>query len=244
MRLANGLRTARIRRGWRQADLAARSGLSRTTIARLESGQVDGATLRALRSIARALELDIRVSLRWRGAELDRLVDAAHASMHEELARRIAAADGWVAVPEVSYSIFGERGVIDSLAWHAASRTVLIIELKTLLVDVSELLGTMDRRRRLALRIGAERGWPATTVAAWVALGATSTNRRRVEAHRRLLRAAFPATGPQLRDWLRAPSGPIAALTFLSYDHQQRTTGGRMRVRPRRRAGSDQLRTG
>ena len=43
--------------------------------------------------------------------------------------------------PEVSFSIYGERGVIDILAWHPGRRALLIIELKTDIVDVNELVG-------------------------------------------------------------------------------------------------------
>ncbi len=48
---------------------------------------------------------------------------------------------------------------IDILAWHAASRSLLVIELKTELVDVQETVGTLDRKRRLAAQVAAERGW-------------------------------------------------------------------------------------
>ena len=48
----------------------------------------------------------------------------------------------WVVRPEVSFSIYGERGVIDVLAWHPARRAILVIELKTELVDINELMGT------------------------------------------------------------------------------------------------------
>jgi len=47
----------------------------------------------------------------------------------------------WQVFPEVSFSIWGERGVIDLLAWHPGRRALLVIELKTELVDVGELHG-------------------------------------------------------------------------------------------------------
>ena len=59
----------------------------------------------------------------------------------------------------MSFSIGRERGVIDSLAVHAASRASLVIELKTEIVDVNELIATFDRKARLAQRIATERGW-------------------------------------------------------------------------------------
>jgi hypothetical protein len=58
--------------------------------------------------------------------------------------------------PDASFSIYGERGVVDIVAWHAASRSLLIIELKTLLVDPQELVATMDRRVRLGGQIACE----------------------------------------------------------------------------------------
>jgi transcriptional regulator with XRE-family HTH domain len=183
VRLAGAVRAARVRRGLRQEDLAARAAVSRSLVSRIERGRL-AVPIGRLASVARALELQMDVSLRWRGRELDRLVDAGHAAMHDELGRRLDRAPGWERSAEVSFSIFGERGVIDVLGWHPASRTMLVIELKTLLVDVSDLLGTMDRRRRLARRSASERGWSATSVATWVVFGESATDRRRVECHR------------------------------------------------------------
>ena len=66
----------------------------------------------------------------------------------------------------------------------------------------------MDRRRRLADRIGAERGWRPARVGTWVILADTRTNRRHVARHRRLLRRAFPANGHAMRSWLRTACRP------------------------------------
>jgi hypothetical protein len=45
---------------------------------------------------------------------------------------------------------------------------LLVIELKTEVVEVSGLLGTMDQRRRLASEIGARFGWKPVAVSTWV----------------------------------------------------------------------------
>jgi hypothetical protein len=45
---------------------------------------------------------------------------------------------------------------------------LLVIELKTEIVEVSGLLGSMDRRRRLAPKIAARLGWEAVAVSTWV----------------------------------------------------------------------------
>ncbi len=57
---------------------------------------------------------------------------------------------------------------IDLLAWHAPTRTLLVIEIKTELVDVGDLLSVMDRKVRLAPEIGAGRRWRPRRVAGLV----------------------------------------------------------------------------
>ena len=133
---------------------------------------------------------------------------------------------GWQIAPEVSFAIMGERGVIDLLAWHAPTRTLLVIELKTEIVDIGELVGVVDRKTRLAERIGRERGWYPLTVATWVVVGEGPTNRRRVAAHAAILRAAFPTDGRSMRKWLAAPSGRVAALSFFSDDRPSNVKPG------------------
>ncbi len=235
VRLGSAFRLVRVRRGWRQTDVAARAGRSRSTVARVEQGGASAITLGSLAAVAEALGIQLTLLPRWRGSDLDRLLDAGHAAMHDYMARRFGRLDGWTAVPEASFSIYGERGVIDILAFHAPTGSLLVVELKTLVVDVSDLIGTMDRRRRLATRVAAARGWQAVTVSAWVIVADTMTNRRRVEAYRNVLRSAFPAGAVAMRGWLRAPAGSIAGLSFLSYDRQGDRIGGRTRVRPRTR---------
>jgi hypothetical protein len=122
----------------------------------------------------------------------------------------------------VSFSHFGERGVVDLVAWHAATATLLLVELKTELVDVGDLLATMDRRRRLASVIGTSLGFAPSIVGAWVLLTDTRTNRRRVSQFSKLLRAAFPMDGRSIRGWLSAPDQPLSALSFLPDSSQAR----------------------
>lgn len=149
------------------------------------------------------------------------MLNAGHAAMHEQVAALFESLPGWVLVPEVSFSIYGERGVIDILAWHEATRTLPVIELKTELVDISETMGTLDRKRRNARAIARVRGWDPVSVATWLILRDTRTNRRRLAEHRRTLRAALPSDGRSIAGWLRRPSGAIAALSFLPDAHRR-----------------------
>ena len=139
--------------------------------------------------------------------------------MHEEVARRLQRLAGWVSAPEVSFSVRGERGVIDLLARHPGSGALLVIELKTEIVDVQETIGTLDRKRRLAKLIARERGWTAAHVSAWLIVADSRSNRRRLARHRAVLRAAYPMDGRSIREWLATPDRPVAALTFLTASH-------------------------
>jgi transcriptional regulator with XRE-family HTH domain len=210
------IRAARIRRGWRQRDVAAAAGVSDATVSRIERGHLGAMALDTVRRVAATLEIRVELLPRSRAADLDRLVGARHAALAESVLRRLGSAPGWVARPEVSFNVYGDRGVVDVLAWHAASRALLVIELKTEIVDVGELLGTLDRKRRLGAEIAAPLGWRPATVSAWLIVAEGMTNRRRVGAHAATFRAALPARIRDVRAWLARPSEPIRALTFLS----------------------------
>lgn len=207
-------RAVRLKKGKRQDDIATAAKVSQDTVSRVERGLIGRMSIQQLRAIGEALGVVLDINARWSGGELDRLLGARHSALHEVVAARFAGLPGWEAVPEVTFSIFGERGAIDVLAWHAATRTLLVIELKTQLVDVQELMGTMDRKRRLAPQIGAERGWTPAVVASWVILADSRTNRRRVAAHKTVLREAWPSDGRSVDAWLRRPVGTLAALSF------------------------------
>jgi hypothetical protein len=138
--------------------------------------------------------------------------------------------------------MFGERGVIDLLAWNPGSRALLVIELKTAIVDVNELIGTFDRKIRLARKVAIERGWAVgrdSVVSGWVIVADSRTNRRRLQDHEAVLRAAYPMDGRGIRRWLMEPTGSIRCLGFWREHEEtrsdQRTTAVQ-RVRCRRTA--------
>jgi len=235
-RVGAAFRIVRIRRGWRQHDVARRARVSAGIVSLVERGHLDRVSVPAFRRIAAALDVRAEISLSLPHGELERLLNAGHAALHESLARYLCELSGWVHAPEVSFAIYGERGVIDILAFHPATGSLLVIELKTELVALENLLSTMDVRLRHATAIARERGWHAKSVSAWIVLTDTATNRRRAKAHQAALRAAFSADGRAMRGWLRQPSGPLRALSFWA-DRSVTTLGqlspGRRRVRVR-----------
>jgi hypothetical protein len=126
---------------------------------------------------------------------------------------------GWSVEPEVSFAHYGERGIVDQLAWHAACRHILIVELKTEFVDVNELLGTLDRKRRLIHQIAASRGWEPALVSVWLIVCDTRTNRRHAAEHRTLLRSRFRLDGRQLRPFLANPTEATTGLAFWTLNN-------------------------
>jgi transcriptional regulator with XRE-family HTH domain len=222
-RLGGVFRAVRIRLGRRQIDVARRAGVSASLISLIERGHLGSITVDRLRRVAAALEIRLDLLARWRGGELDRLMNARHATLTEAVAVWITSIPGWVVVPEVSFAFYGERGSVDLVAWHAMSRTLLIIEIKTEIVDLQELLGTLDRKARLGFKIGQERGWRPARVSTWLIVAEGTANRRRVALHSALVRAALPSRGPEMRRWLRDPIGTMAACSFWSNSNPRGT---------------------
>ncbi|MEJ7749185.1 MAG: helix-turn-helix domain-containing protein [Candidatus Limnocylindrales bacterium] len=162
------VRAVRHKRGWRQRDLAARAGVSDVTVSRLERGHLETLSVRTIRRLGSALDIRVDLVGRWRAGDLDRLLNARHSMLHESVAAWFHEVQpDWDLAPEVSFSIYGERGAIDLLAWHQPHRALIVIELKTDIADVNELLGTFDRKRRLAPTIARDRGWVPANVSGW-----------------------------------------------------------------------------
>lgn len=215
-RTGAALRAIRVRRGWRQSDLATKANVSKTIVVRIERGRFDSIPVGTLRRVSTALDARFDTYLRWHGGDLGRLINARHSAMHETIARSFARQRAWIAEPEVSFSVFGERGVIDVLAWNAAAQSLLVIELKTELVDLNDLMGSVDRKRRLASVIARDRRLDALTISTWVVVAESRTNRRALAGHSAVLRAKFPMDGRGIRRWLAHPLGRTDALGFLS----------------------------
>jgi transcriptional regulator with XRE-family HTH domain len=229
--LGRALRAIRHRRGWTQAEVAARAGVQQSVISIAERGQIEGMSVRSLRSICAALEVRLLFTPSWRGGEIDRLLDEAHevvTSATVRLLRRL----GWQVVVELTFSRYGERGSIDVLGLRPDRRAAVVNECKTELASTEQLNRGVDRKVRLAPALIEERfGWRPTVVGRLVVFAEDSSNRRRV-ARASVLETSYPARGRAVADWLRDPVGPMSGLVFLSPISGR---DGRQRVRTRSR---------
>ena len=217
--------------------------MSRSMVSRIEQGRGDRVTVRTLIRVASSLGGMVSCRLSWHGEGLDRLVDADHARLLERMLT-ILETTGWEHATEVTFNVFGERGSIDILAFHAESGSLLVIEIKTVVPDLQAMLGTLDRKARLAARIAEERGWVARTVSRLLVLPDDRTARRRVAQHRATFESALPFRTVMVRRWLLNPTGSLAGLIFLPNDTQavtrhrmtgpKRPTPADARTEPRR----------
>jgi transcriptional regulator with XRE-family HTH domain len=243
IRLGLHLRALRIRRRWRQLDLAARAGVSRGTISNLERGRLRGVSLETLIRVAEAVGADVDIRIRWRREQLDRLLDHDHATLADAFVAMLKRL-GWETAMEVTFAIYADRGSIDILAFHAASQTVLVVEIKTVVPDFQSMVSSVDRKARLAMQIARERGWDPRTVGRIVVIADNSTSRDRVARLSASLAATFPDRGQRVRTWLRAPTGPISGLVFFRNANPAGVTARRAgleRVRPARNARNANL---
>ena len=216
LRFGAAIRAARVRRGWRQVDLAIRAGVSDSVVSRIERGHLDGIPLLTLRAVAAVLEIRVELLPRSRAADLDRLINARHAALSEGVAGWLGTFPGWELRPEFSFSVYGERGVIDLIGWHAGERALLECEHKSDVVDSGELFGTLDRRRRLGPTIVESLGWEPVTVSTLLVIGESDTNRRRVADLASTFRLALPDRSRAVRRYLRNPDHAIRGLMFFA----------------------------
>jgi transcriptional regulator with XRE-family HTH domain len=231
------LRALRHRKGWRQEDLASAAGVARSIVSELEAGVLDRHSLGALRSSVSAAGGYLRLTIDVPRGDLERLLDADHARLQDRWKRWLEAR-GWLVEAEVTFNHFGERGSIDLLAWHPATRTLLMVEIKSVIVDVQATVSAIDRKTRIARVIARERGWPVGAVVPALLVREGSTARRRVASHAAIF-ARFAVRGRSAPAWLRdprppAPSGLLCFTELSDARSGDARRAGRQRVRSRR----------
>jgi transcriptional regulator with XRE-family HTH domain len=208
-KFGRSVRALRHRLGLRQVDLAGRCGTSQVAVSRVERGDLAGVSVGSIEAlvVAPGGELDVRV--RWRGEQLDRLLDSAHTAIGESLVRTLTGL-GWECAVEVTFWIRGEKGAVDLPAWHPPTGRLLVIENKSVVPDLQSMLSSLHRKVRLAREIAAQRGWRVSGIGSVIVLSATAANRARAAEFEATLKAALPQDGRDVRRWLANPLGPSA----------------------------------
>ncbi|HWH37064.1 MAG TPA: helix-turn-helix transcriptional regulator [Candidatus Limnocylindrales bacterium] len=236
-RLGRLHRLLRQRAGMTQTELAARAGVARWIVVRLEAG---GAEELRIGDVARCFaalggRLDVRAW--YGGAAADRLLDEVHALVVGAL-QGVLVRHAWQVHPEVTYSEFGERGSIDLLGWHPPTRALMISEVKSEIGSVEGTLRPFDAKCRLTVKVARERfGWQPAIIGRMLVLPDERTVRRSVERHAAVLYGALPARSRALRSWVSQPAGNIAGIWFLTIGQPANVTRNPSAVRRVRRRG-------
>ena len=158
-----------------------RAGVHRSTISLVERARFSGLTLEVIRRWVQAVQADLELTARWRGGELDRLLDEQHSRLQAAWKGRLDRW-GWHVVAEASFNYYGDPGRIDLLGWHRTERILLVVEIKTEIVDAQGLLGALDVKTRMGQMLARDQGWgkPASATAGLIVMD-RSTNRSRIE---------------------------------------------------------------
>ena len=209
--------------------------MSQALISRIELGRLERVSLPRLRAVGATLDIAVSIDAWWRAGELDRLLDRGHAALVEYVVGELHH-QGWSTRVEVTFNHFGERGSADIVAWHAPTRTLLIIEVKTRIGDVQATASTFQRKVRLLPEIlRREEGWEVAAVARLLVIADTHANRSVVRDHQRIFDSIWPDRTSASRRWLRRPTVPqpsarqgFGGIWFLPY---QRLGAGADRVR-------------
>jgi len=210
--IARTVRSARVRLGLRQADVATRCGLGRTRISDVENGRASSLRLDEVERIVAAVGLRIRIELSAARGDLVRLGDGAHAALVEQVVALLRASD-W----EVALEVPVGSGSIDVLAFHRSTGLLLVVEVKAWLTDLQATLRQLARYLRGAPMAARTLGWRPTGISVVLVVGDTSTQRRVVSRHAAVFASAMPVRTREMRRWLREPVGVVRALVFLPY---------------------------
>jgi hypothetical protein len=205
---ARSTQEAHRQAGWRQPG----------GVFRAERGGVPELKLATLQRIVSELGGQLVVEIRFQGGRADRLIDRAHAAIVEVVIATLQAA-GWETRVEFSFNVFGERGSVDVLGWHAATRTLLIVEVKSRFTDLQAMLLSLGRKLRLVPEeVRRQIGWDPVETGRIVVAPGTTENRNVINRHRPIFGATLPAGAREIRRWIRDPSGPVAGVWLLSGD--------------------------
>lgn len=216
-RIGSVIRSTREEAGWSQRELARRLQSSQAALQRLESGRAKYIDVNLANAAFRLLGIRASFDARTLGlANRREQRDLVHARCGAHACRRLAR-DGWDAHLEVEVGSGRYRGWIDLLAYRAADRRLLCVEIKTEIDDVGRIQRTSGWYAREAPTIARRFGWsPLSTTAALLILCSTE-NDQAVQRNLGSLRSSFPGPARGLAEWTATPGRdrPLDSLAMI-----------------------------
>ena len=195
--LARHLRETRIALDVSQREVASAVGVSRGYVAHLELGAANP-TLDVVDRLAAALGIELELTARRPTVdEPPRQRDAVHAWCSGYVDRRLRRA-GWMTERKVEIVQGRHHGWIDLVAFDPSTATMIVIEVKTQLVDVGAVERQVAWYERSASSVARQRGWRVDNVGTWLLLLATDEVEESIRINRAVLAIAFPSRGPRV----------------------------------------------
>ncbi len=190
--------------GWSQHELGIRAGVSRSMVAKVESG-AGNATIRVVFVLTDALGLhaELRLDAPFL-ADRVRQREPAHARCIGHARTRLELA-GWRTASEVEVRGHRSRGWIDIVAYEPRRRTLQIVEIKTELPDLGALERQVGWYEREAWAVARRLDWPSSRIVSVVMLLMTEANEERLRLNRDELALAFPLRAGDLAARLADP---------------------------------------
>ncbi len=194
--------------GWSQAELAAKAGVSQSTISRVEHALASEITIDKIQDIFEAMggriEFELRPPLLVDGG---RQRDAAHARCLAHVRGRLERT-GWIVEREVEVVDGRARGWIDLAAFHPTTESLLIQEIKTELADFGAAERQLGFYERVGMNAAARFGWRARSTVGCLLVLATEANEVRLRENRDSLARSFPLRAGELRQIIEHPDQP------------------------------------
>jgi transcriptional regulator with XRE-family HTH domain len=169
------VRDARLGRGWRVPELAARAGISADMVYRVEAGAAASSLTAARLAFALGRRLEIELVDPRRRARQNLEVDIVHSAMGEIEAGHLRNLGFGIGLDE-PYQHFQFAGRADVVAWDVERRALLHLENRTRFPDFQDMAGAYNGKRAylgasLATRVGIP-SWASEThamVVLWTA---------------------------------------------------------------------------
>jgi transcriptional regulator with XRE-family HTH domain len=200
-------RRIRLDRGITQQELADAVGIKRGYVATLETGRANP-SLEVVSRIADALAMEIDFVIRppivVRGHGLR---DAVHARCSGYTDRRFRDA-GFETAREVEIVHARSHGWIDLLAFDPGSRTLVIVEIKTILDDLGALERQVGWYERSAFDAARRLGWQPARTITWLVMLASAEAEAVLRSNRVIFAQAFPIRARAAMVWMADRAKP------------------------------------
>jgi len=196
--------------GWSQRELADRAGVSQSLVSAIETGRVSNVTVETLARLLEAMgaRLVIDAIPPFLG-DRERQRDPVHIQCTNHVVRRLERS-GWMTATEVEIGGDRSRGWIDVLAYHPVTHVLLVIEIKTEILDLGAIERALGWYEREAWTAARRFGWRPSMVVGSLILLATEANESRLRDNREWFARDFSIRAKTLLAIVAASDRPAA----------------------------------